>query len=87
MRLTELSKDAIYGLLQDGEIIGFLVGSRRYLTGDSVRDYIARRAAEPLTIRRNPNPRAAPPAVPSRNGPRTGPQPERQPERCPSRRG
>jgi hypothetical protein len=33
------------------------MGSRRYIEGASLRAYIARRAAEPLSIRRAPKPR------------------------------
>jgi hypothetical protein len=57
MRVTGFSKDAIYDLIAAREVESFLMGSRRYLTGSSLRDYIARRAAEPLTIRRSPKPR------------------------------
>jgi hypothetical protein len=70
MRITGFSKDALYDLLAAGEIEGFLMGSRRYLTADSVRAYIARRAAEPLSIRRSPQPRISP-----------RPETQRQPER------
>jgi hypothetical protein len=57
MRRSGFSRDTIYDLIAAGEVESFLQGSRRYLTGDSVRAYIARRAAEPLTIRRSPKPR------------------------------
>jgi hypothetical protein len=60
MRVTGFSKDVIYHLIAAGEIDSFLQGSRRYLTGESVRAYIARRAAEPLTIRRSPKRRNGP---------------------------
>ena len=71
IRITGFSKDTLYDLLAAGEIEGFLMGSRRYLTADSVRAYIARRAAEPLSIRRSPKPRAEPPREP-RTGLQTG---------------
>jgi excisionase family DNA binding protein len=57
MKVTGLSKDGIYDLLAAGEINGFLMGSRRYIDATSLRNYIARRAAEPLSIRRSPKPR------------------------------
>lgn len=79
-RVTGFSKDTIYDLLAAGEIRGFLMGSRRYIDAASLRDYIARRASEPLTIRRAPKPRTAPPAERC-TGPQTGSEPARQPER------
>jgi excisionase family DNA binding protein len=57
MQVTGFSKDTIYDLLAAGEIKGFLMGSRRFIDAASVRDYLARRAAEPLSIRRAPKPR------------------------------
>jgi len=57
MQVTGFSKDTIYDLLAAGEIKGFLMGSRRFIDAASVRDYLARRAAEPLSIRRSPKPR------------------------------
>jgi len=60
MRVTGFSKDCIYDLLAAGEIKSFLMGSRRFIDAVSLRDYIARRAAEPLTIRRSPQPRHGP---------------------------
>jgi len=56
-RITGFSKDCIYNLLAAGEIKGFLMGSRRFIWAASLRAYISRRAAEPLTIRRSPKPR------------------------------
>ena len=56
-RIIGFSKDTLYDLLAAGEIKGFLMGSRRYIWAASLRAYIARRAAEPLTIRRSPKPR------------------------------
>ena len=73
MRITGLSKDAIYYLLAAGEIRGFLMGSRRYIEGASLRAYVGRRAAEPLMIRRSPKPRVERQAEP-RTGPQTGPE-------------
>jgi excisionase family DNA binding protein len=58
MRITDFSKDTLYDLLAAGEIKSFLMGSRRYIWAASLRAYIARRAAEPLTIRRSPKPRS-----------------------------
>jgi excisionase family DNA binding protein len=55
--VTGFSKDCIYGLIRDGEVESFLMGSRRYLVASSLRAYLTRRAAEPLTIRRSPRPR------------------------------
>jgi hypothetical protein len=57
MRVTGFSKDCIYDLLAANEIKGFLMGSRRYIDAASLRDYLARRSAEPLSIRRSPQPR------------------------------
>jgi hypothetical protein len=54
-KVTDWSTDTIYALLAAKEIRGFLMGSRRYIDAASVRDYIARRSAEPLTIRRSPS--------------------------------
>jgi excisionase family DNA binding protein len=56
-RVSGFSKDTLYDLLAAKEIKGFLMGSRRYIEGASLRAYIARRAAEPLSIRRAPKPR------------------------------
>jgi hypothetical protein len=67
MRVIGFSKDIIYDLIAAGEVESFLQGSRRYVTGDSVRAYIARRAAEPLTIRRSPKARIG--AAAQRNQP------------------
>jgi excisionase family DNA binding protein len=75
MRITGLSKDAIYDLLAAREIRGFLMGSRRYIEGASLRAYVERRAVEPLMIRRSPKPR-----VERQAEPRTGAEPERHPQ-------
>jgi excisionase family DNA binding protein len=56
-RVSGFSKDTLYDLLAAKEIKGFLMGSRRYIEGASLRAYIARRAAEPLSIRRAPKQR------------------------------
>jgi hypothetical protein len=57
MRITNFSKDCVYGLIATGDLQTFLMGSRRFITADSLRSYIQRRASEPLTIRRSPQPR------------------------------
>ena len=74
MKVTNWSKDTIYDLLAADAIKSFLVGSRRYIDGASVRDYIKRRSAEELTLRRSPKPRAKRSLEP-RTGPGTGPGP------------
>jgi predicted DNA-binding transcriptional regulator AlpA len=63
VKLTGFSKDTVYDLIAAREFRSFLMGSRRYIDIGSVREYIARRAAEPLTIRRSPK-------IPT--GPRSG---------------
>ncbi len=57
VRLTNFSRDAIYSLVRDGEIQSFLLFGRRYIIVQSVREYLARRAAEPMSIRHGPNSR------------------------------
>jgi excisionase family DNA binding protein len=59
---TGFSRDLIYDLLRDGQIVGFLMASRRYIDAASLRAYLKRRSAEPLSRR------------PSPNAPRVGPQ-------------
>jgi excisionase family DNA binding protein len=54
-KVTEFSRDAIYDLIRDGDIQSFTMGHRRYILVASLHDYLARRAAEPLSIRRGPN--------------------------------
>src|SRR4051812_21673574 len=54
---TGFSRDTLYDLLRAGEIQGFLMGNRRYIETGSVREYLARRVSEPLTIRRSPKSR------------------------------
>jgi excisionase family DNA binding protein len=71
MRVADWSKDTVYDLIAAGEIKSFLMGSRRYIDAASVRDYIARRAAEPLTIRRSPQPRTGPRSGPATSANRT----------------
>jgi hypothetical protein len=47
-RITGFSKDALYDLINRGEVDSFLMGSRRFVVIPSLRSYIARRASEPL---------------------------------------
>jgi excisionase family DNA binding protein len=58
--LTNFSRDCIYDLLRDGQIVGFLMGRRRFIDAQSLRNYLAKRSVEPLTIRRGPNTRVGP---------------------------
>ena len=60
-RVTGFSRDALYDLINAGEIGSFLMGHRRYVEAASLRAYIARRVSEPLQSGRLP---------PRRNGPR-----------------
>jgi hypothetical protein len=60
-RVTGFSKDALYDLINVGEVKSFLMGHRRYVDAASLRAYIARRSSEPLQSGRLP---------PLRNGPR-----------------
>jgi hypothetical protein len=57
MRVTGFSRDRLYDLLAAGEIQSFLMGSRRFIDAASLSSYVQRRASEPLTIRRSPQPR------------------------------
>jgi excisionase family DNA binding protein len=56
-RLSGFSRDTLYDLLAAGEVQSFLMGSRRFIDAASLRSYVQRRSAEPLTIRRSPQPR------------------------------
>jgi excisionase family DNA binding protein len=69
-RVTGISKDAMYALIRAGELATFLMGHRRFIVAESLRTYIARRAAEPLAIRRGPNTRE----LRTTDGPAVGPQ-------------
>lgn len=60
---TNWSKDMVYDLLNAGELEGFTIGGRRFITSVSVRGLIARRIADPAVIR-YPNPLARPARVP-----------------------
>jgi hypothetical protein len=66
-RATDFSKDAMYDLLKNGEVKSFLLFGRRYILAESLRDYVARKAAEPVSIRRGPNTRRDGPRVEDRN--------------------
>ena len=61
--ITGFTKDTLYGLINSGEIKSFTMGSGRYIDAASLREYVIRRAAEPLQNARLP---------PRRNGPRAG---------------
>jgi excisionase family DNA binding protein len=52
--VTGFSKDAIYDLINAGEVESFLMGSRRFIDAGSLRAYIARRSSEPLRSGRSP---------------------------------
>lgn len=84
---TNWSKDMVYDLLNAGELEGFTIGGRRFITSISVRGLIARRIADPTVIR-YPNPRAGtahkPPA--QRERPPPGPEPPRMDRRRRKRR-
>jgi hypothetical protein len=54
-KISRFSRDAIYNLINTGEIRSFLLGSRRFIDVPSLREYIRRRAAEPLQHARRPN--------------------------------
>lgn len=49
---TDISKTRMHELIGAGEVKSFLMGRRRYIVVESLRDYIARRAAEPLVLQR-----------------------------------
>jgi hypothetical protein len=59
-RITGFSRDLLYDLIRTNEIKSFTMGVRRFVITESIRDYLRRRAAEPLTIRRGPNTRIGP---------------------------
>jgi hypothetical protein len=47
-RLSGFSRDAMYAVINAGEVESFLMGSRRFVVIPSLRSYIATRASEPL---------------------------------------
>src|SRR5438132_318146 len=55
-RMLSVSHKALYGLLNGGELQSFVEGGRRFITVQSIRDYLARRLAafpiKPPTRRR-----------------------------------
>jgi excisionase family DNA binding protein len=55
--VSGISKDMLYRLIRNGELKSFTMGSRRFIEGASLRDYIAKRSAEPLSVGRSPQPR------------------------------
>jgi hypothetical protein len=54
-RATGFSKDALYDLIRSHEVKSFTMGHRRFILAASLREYLERRAAEPLDIRPGPN--------------------------------
>jgi excisionase family DNA binding protein len=70
--LTGFSRDAIYDLINTGEVKSFLMGSRRYIDAASLRAYVAARAAEPVRNARSAN---------LKNGPRGDPDRDRSEKR------
>jgi hypothetical protein len=76
-RVTGFSRDAMYDLINAGEVQSFLMGHRRYVDAASLRAYIARRSSEPLQSGRLPprqhGPRGEDTRVSSRKPPRGSP--------------
>jgi excisionase family DNA binding protein len=54
-KVTGFSRDAIYELIRSREVKSFTMGHRRFILVASLREYLERRAAEPLDIRPGPN--------------------------------
>jgi hypothetical protein len=52
--VTGFSRDALYDLINVGEVKSFLMGYRRYVEAASLRANIARRTSEPLQSGRLP---------------------------------
>ena len=57
VRLSGISKDALYSLIRNGEIQSFTMGVRRFVLAESLRTYVQRRAQEPIELRPSPQPR------------------------------
>jgi excisionase family DNA binding protein len=72
--LTGFSRDAIYDLINTGEVKSFLMGSRRYIDAASLRAYVAARAAEPPRNARSANLKNGPQGDPARDRSRKRPR-------------
>jgi excisionase family DNA binding protein len=71
--ITGFSKDALYDLINTGEVRSFLMGHRRFVDAASLRAYVAARAAEPLRNARSANLKNGPQDNPARD--RSGKRP------------
>jgi hypothetical protein len=69
VKISGISKDGLYALIRNGEILTFTMGARRFIVAESLTNYVKRRSLEPLSIRPGPKQKRGrelgPPAQPS----------------------